>query len=217
MRCLILLNGRDCRGLSEKDRMFYIKKAEESDFIICADGGVNTAHALGIRPDLIIGDMDSAEAGILRSLPKDRIIIYPREKDRTDGWLALHKAVELGYDEILVSPGISSRPDHSIANIQMLLSVPKGISARIVEPDLEILVLEGEGKIWIKGEKGERISLLPLSEKVEGVRLSGLKYPMENGSFSVKGTNGISNEMLGNTAEISIKTGMLGIFHYKNR
>ncbi len=215
--CLILLNGRDCRELSEKDRMFYIKTAEESDFIICADGGVNTAHALGIRPDLVIGDMDSAEAGILENIPEDRIIRYPREKDRTDGWLALNKALELGYDEILVSMAISSIPDHALANIHMLLSVPKRIDARIVEPDMEIFVLEGKGKIQIKGENGERVSLIPLSEKVDGVRLSGLKYPMESDSFSVKWANGISNEMLGNTVEISIKTGMLGIFHYRNR
>ncbi len=41
-----------------------VKKAiapllQKSSFIVCADGGANKARELGIRPDVIIGDLDS--------------------------------------------------------------------------------------------------------------------------------------------------------------
>jgi len=95
MRCLIILNARDHRELSEKDAYFYRSMAERSDFVICADGGINTAKAAGIPVDLVVGDMDSAESEILSGIAPERLIKYPSEKDRTDGWLALQKAIEI--------------------------------------------------------------------------------------------------------------------------
>ena len=37
------------------------------DVIICADGGTRHALSLDVRPDLIIGDLDSADPGLYRS------------------------------------------------------------------------------------------------------------------------------------------------------
>jgi thiamine pyrophosphokinase len=39
---------------------------QPGDTVICADGGTRHALALGTRPDLIIGDLDSAESETVR-------------------------------------------------------------------------------------------------------------------------------------------------------
>src|SRR5262245_54656597 len=60
-----------CRELSSANgHLPDIDKARvllhQDDFIICADGGTRHALALNLRPNLIIGDMDSAEKGQLQ-------------------------------------------------------------------------------------------------------------------------------------------------------
>lgn len=209
MRCLIILNARD----SDKDGGFYRELAENSDIIICADGGVNLAVKIGIEPDILIGDLDSADPELLSSLESE-IIRYPADKDRTDGWLALRKAVEMGCDEIVITNAISDRIDHTLANIQMMLSVDADVI--ISEPDMELRVMDDRRKILkIHGKTGDRVSLIPISERVDGISLKGLKYAVENASFSIRDMNGISNEMVSESAEIGIKNGILMVVHYR--
>ncbi len=216
MRCLIFLNGGDPNGLGEKERVFYRNLAASSDTIICADGGLNIAASLDIEPDMVIGDMDSVRAELLERTDKKRIIRYPADKDRTDGRLALEYAIETGCSEIVISCAISRRMDHSLANIEMLASVPEGVSVRITEPDVEIFTLKGPDRRAINGKMGDRVSVLPLSERITGITLEGLKYPLRGGEFSIGGMNGISNVMTGKEAGVRIEKGIVGVFHYRH-
>jgi len=214
MRCLIVLNGMEGRTLTDEEKRFYRGLAERSDTVICADGGLNLAASLGIEPDMVIGDMDSADPEILKRLPAEKIRRYPPEKDLTDGRLALNHALEIGCDEITLTSALSDRMDHSLANIQMLLSVPEGVRAAISEPDVEVMAVKGPASVSLAGKRGERVSILPLSERVKGIELRGLKYELKNGEFAVGGMNGISNEMVGGRAEIKVEEGIIAIFHY---
>ena len=45
----------------------------KDDYVICADGGTRHALALDIKPDLIMGDMDSAEKGQLQKFRQDGV------------------------------------------------------------------------------------------------------------------------------------------------
>lgn len=53
-RCLIL-----CAGELDPKALEAVEKPEEC-YIIAADGGYLHARRLGLRPDLILGDFDSA-------------------------------------------------------------------------------------------------------------------------------------------------------------
>ena len=88
-RIIIFANGElpdlgKARALIQKD-----------DYIICADGGTRHALALDLRPDLIIGDMDSVEKGQLQSLKQAEVSIelFPHDKNETDLELAIQRAV----------------------------------------------------------------------------------------------------------------------------
>ena len=61
------------------------------DYIICADGGTRHALALGLKPHLVIGDMDSIDKEQWQKLKNAGVPIelFPRDKNETDLELAL--------------------------------------------------------------------------------------------------------------------------------
>ena len=61
-RILIFANG----ALPDLNRARRL--LQPNDYIICADGGTRHALALAVQPDLIIGDMDSADDRHLQEL-----------------------------------------------------------------------------------------------------------------------------------------------------
>ena len=81
------------------DPIFFKKKIAEigEALIIACDGGVRHLQKLGIKPDVIIGDMDSIEPAQLASYSAQgvKIIKYPANKDFTDTELALDYALNL--------------------------------------------------------------------------------------------------------------------------
>lgn len=69
---------------------------QPGDFIVACDAGYRNAARLGLQPDLIVGDFDSAPQ------PKtaQETIVLPHVKDDTDTQYAARWLLEQGYDEI---------------------------------------------------------------------------------------------------------------------
>ena len=91
--------------------------ADETDFIICADGGYKHATLLNREPDMVMGDFDS-----LGYIPENcEKLIFPSRKDESDMFLCVEKGFEKGYKRFVILGGLGGeRMDHSIANIQLL-------------------------------------------------------------------------------------------------
>jgi thiamine pyrophosphokinase len=92
------------------------------DMTYCADGGLRHAKAIGIVPDLIIGDFDSVVAALLSEyrglgVPTERL---PAEKDYTDTEMAVARAVRDGCRAILILGALGARIDHTYANLQLI-------------------------------------------------------------------------------------------------
>src|SRR5437763_100902 len=89
-------------------------------FVVAADGGAATALAFGYTPDVVIGDFDSIDSATLHYLQTNGVTIepYPRDKDQTDGQLALEHAF-LTKPEALFLLGFLGglRLDMAIANV----------------------------------------------------------------------------------------------------
>lgn len=66
------------------------------DFIVACDAGYRNAERLDLRPDLIVGDFDSAP----RPKAEHETIVLPHVKDDTDTQYAARWLLEHGYDEI---------------------------------------------------------------------------------------------------------------------
>ena len=186
------------------------------DLIIAADGGMTHCRALGIKPSIVIGDLDSLDPDYLKSLQTSgtEIISYPINKDQTDLELALHKAFDLGSDEILVLGALGARWDMTIANLFLSASPEfSKVTIRLIDGHQEIILLRGKGELTFKGKKGDILSIVPLGQDAYGVTLRGLEYPLKDDVLKFGATRGISNVLIDDTATVYLKKGLLLCIH----
>ncbi|WP_129596334.1 thiamine diphosphokinase [Anaerophilus nitritogenes] len=212
MRCVIVSNGDILHYESMKE------KIKDYDFLICADGGAKHLFRMNRIPHFIVGDLDSIDEEVKKYFQEKKVIFYkfPKEKDYTDTELAVEYALEKGATEILFLGVMGSRMDHTLANITLLVDLlKKGIKAKIINEQNAIIATNED--IEIEGELGEYLSIIPLSEKVEGITLKGLKYPLSNATIHIGSSVGISNEFEEKKALIEIKKGIILIIKAKDK
>jgi len=207
-RIIIFANG-DIPDLNQARALL-----RPDDFILCADGGTRHALALGLTPNLVIGDMDSIEKGQLKRLQESgvEIELFPRDKNETDLELAIHKAIELNPSEIIVAAALGGRMDQTLANISFLASsLHASRNIRLEDGVEEIFFCRDQ--VQVHGRSGELISLIPWGNPVHGIQTQGLKWSLNNETLYPEKTRGISNEMVSESASIKIESGLLLIIH----
>ena len=194
MRAVIIGNGtiRSYERIKE-----YIRK---DDFIICADGGINHAEKLGIRPDILIGDFDSSDPELLFN--DVGRIEYPSRKDFTDGELCVKYAVEHGYDEVLLLAMTGTRADHTLNNMLMLSQCRRGMA---IDEYNEIYYLKN--KIIRENKKGMTLSIIPVNGNITGITTKGLEYPLNNEALYFGESRGNSNVIISDYCEITVSGG----------
>lgn len=189
------------------------------DLIICADGGFDHALRLGVRPHLLLGDMDSINPGHLAIAREQGIEIttFPAEKDMTDSDLAIETAHQRGYREIVILGALGDRLDHSLANLLMMARwSERGLKLTLRDERNSAQVISDETLI-VRGAPGDYVSLIPLSAEVMGVTTSELKYPLNDATLCFGSTWGISNELHGPRAVVRCASGLLMVTVYHRR
>lgn len=184
------------------------------DHFICADGGTRHALALGLTPNLIIGDMDSIDKQQWQELKNAGVPIelFPRDKNETDLELALHRAIELEPQEIIIVGAFGGRLDQTFSNTVLLSDVRlSAVDVRLDDGLEEIFFCRHQRKVHGRG--GDIVSLIPWGNPVQGVQTQGLKWPLHNETLYPEKTRGISNEMTGRVASIKITSGLLLVIH----
>lgn len=174
---------------------------EGADLIIAADGGANHCIRLGIKPDVVIGDLDSATEENIVKL-SDSEIIKDTNQNKTDLQLAIELALRRGATSFLILGAIGTRLDHTLANLFTLATLE---NAEIRDEHNDVwFVTEG---ITILGKPNETVSVIAL-EETTGLTYHGLKWDVQNETVPF-GWVGTSNVMTGDEAKISIKSGKL--------
>ena len=184
------------------------------DYIICADGGTRHALALGLTPNLVIGDMDSVDKQQWQELENAGVPIelFPRDKNETDLELAINRAIELEPQEIIIVAALGGRLDQTFGNTTLLSDARlSAVDVRLDDGVEEIFFCRDQGEIH--GRSGDIVSLIPWGNPVQGVQTQGLKWPLHNETLYPEKTRGISNEMTGDIASIKIESGLLLVIH----
>lgn len=191
-------------------------------YVIAADGGLKFLLNHHMRPDFWIGDLDSLSEGD-DELPTDfwneihRIEHeqVPVEKDDTDMALAVAKAFELGYTDMMLYGGYGgARISHTLANIQLMHHyAKKGCNIRMMGDGIRMEVLWCGCKRFSAAMTGD-LSVICLSDKADGVKIQGLKYEYE-GSLTSEVALGISNSFIGQDALIEVQDGALLLIYEK--
>ncbi len=199
MRGIIFLGGEYTPG-------FVFRK---DDRIICSDGGAAHAHAQGVMPEIIIGDLDSLSDELVDYYRDNGVPfqIYSKEKDYTDGELALHYALNLdGLSEIILLGALGGRFDQELGHVQLLYQA-------MIKQSVQVSIQNGRETVYavnsvmqVTGLPGDTVSILPLENR-SNVTAFGLQYPVDNLDINLGCVQGISNVLVGNQAEIRVNKG----------
>jgi thiamine pyrophosphokinase len=202
------------------DTPFLRRMLGDPTLVVAADGGGENAAALGLMPDVLIGDFDSLSRERLSQLERQGIpvIRHPRDKDKTDGELAILYAVQRGADEIVILGALGGRIDHEIANL-LLLTRPelRYRETAIVDGWQAVRLLQGRDTMIVEGHPGDLLSLLPIGGDAKGIYTEGLKYSLQGGSLLMGPARGVSNEFVGYEARITLEEGMMWVVHIDRR
>ena len=199
------------------DPIFFKKKIAEigDSLIIVCDGGARHLQKLGIKPDVIIGDMDSIEPTQLASYSAQgvQIIKYPGNKDFTDTELALDYVLNWKPTAIYIWGALGGRLDHTLANVFLLCKGQKaGIKTYLIDEYCEAFIVDKEAA-FVDAE-GVTVSLFTFSPRVEGLSLSGFAYPLKDAVLTMGESLGVSNIINEAHAKISVRVGNLLVIRY---
>lgn len=207
MKVLLVAGG----AVEPESSMQFIKEWQP-DKIIGVDRGMEFLQRHNLTPDLLVGDFDSAcrktkEHYKTLGIPIEQ---YDPEKDATDTEIGVRAALKMGAAEITILGAIGTRLDHVLGNIQVLmLPLREGIEAYILDRHNRIRLLCKGITLDKEHMFGHYISFLPLTTKVEGLTLTGFKYPLEQYTLTSDNSLGISNEITAKKAEVSFQKGIL--------
>ena len=207
-RCLIITGGPIDLGFARS----YLS-GEGFDRVIAVDRGLNAAWTLGIVPDVIVGDFDSADPAALADFRRREHIVWEvhqPEKDDTDTELAIKRAAAMGAGYIVLLGATGGRLDHLLGNIHLLYPcLQRGVEACILDPGNKLYLIDGERRFKRREVWGTYISFLPLTEEVKGITLRGFKYPLTDKDIAIGTSLCISNELAADEAVITLQDGVL--------
>lgn len=192
-------------GAPHSDLAAQIKSVPKDAFIICADAGLSACRAVGLCPNLVVGDFDT-----LGAVPTGtfEVVALPSEKDCTDTFFACQEAVHRGFKQVDMYCAIGSRVDHTYANFLCLnYFLQQGVSA-VIHNTTTTAFLTDRCVMLTRGEF-RFLSLFPFLSEVTDLTLRGVKYPLTKHQLQRDSALCISNEFVEEQACIEFATGTL--------
>jgi thiamine pyrophosphokinase len=165
--------------------------------VIAADAGIGHARMLGIIPELWVGDFDSVPANLPENLAAVPKTVFPAEKDKTDGELAIAEALDRGATSLILAGAFGGkRADHAFLHL--------ALAVRMAETGVTVLLTSGAqegvpvlpGKAGFDYADGTLFSVLGFSD-LSGLTVTGAKWPLDHVEVAFGSSLTISNEVRG--------------------
>lgn len=202
----ILLAGE----LTATDRL---KSQIGNSRVIAADGGMVHAAALGVVPELWLGDFDSSEEALVAQYTDVPRQSHPVAKNATDGELAVNEAIRLGATDLVLVGGFGGQADHAFAHLMLLLQ----LKAR----GIQVMASSGHEEAWpllddsveVDVPPATRLSILPVSD-LERITIEGVRWPLADRDVVLGSTLTLSNEVETPPARVSVVAGKAIVLAY---
>lgn len=192
-----------------KDPERVKKVAARCELLIAADGGEKLLAGVGLKPDVVIGDMDSAAAEAKDTSPDGQRIVWPANKDKSDAELAVEYALEQGYDQVILLCAVGGRLDHTLGNVALAGKYPGRVA--LLDGDSTLVAVDRSEECVLHGQTGTLVSLIPFGYRAAKVWTSGLKYTLQHEELR-PGTHGLSNELSESEACVRVLEGVLLVY-----
>ncbi len=195
-RTLLLCNGEP------PSRTLLRALAHGADTIVAADGGANAALRAGIRPDVVIGDLDSLLPSTRRALRTARVIRV-RRQDNTDMEKALDFIARSGPTDVVIAAATGGRIDFTLGNLSVFWNYTRSLSMTFVGDGWSAFPA-GRRRI-VNAPAGTTVSLIPFGS-CSGITLRGLRYPLKDAVMRT-GEIGVSNVVRRSPCTIEVRRG----------
>lgn len=174
--------------------------------VVAADSGIRHAAALDVVPELWLGDFDSTDVGMIERNPDIERLVFPSDKDQTDGELAVEEAIARGASSVLLAGAFGGpRPDHAFLHLSMALSLmDRGVDTLLSSGGQEGVPLPHAPSSFDYAA-GTLFSILAFSD-LRGLTVRGAKWPLDHVVVSFGASLTLSNVVTGNLS-VSLSEG----------
>lgn len=192
------------------DHFMALYKQDVFDQVMAVDAGFAYLDELGVKPDLAIGDFDS-----LGYVPKARRVSrHPAHKDASDLELALQRAASREDDHLYIYGALGRRLDHTVANLQLFAYYAElGFDITVIDMNSALRVLVGPDAFELPRLESGIVSVFSATDRAIGVSERGLEYSLDDAELTNRTSLGLSNELIGQEAVISVAEGTLYVFY----
>lgn len=180
-----------------------------SDTVIAADGGLDYLLPRGIRPTLLVGDLDSLSSDAPSDIP---LVRHPVKKDETDMHLCYLEGVKTGEHDFVIIGGTGGRPDHTFANYSLLLHIVKDGNRAVMLDGKFAYTAVCNGRFRISAQElpnGKGISVFAIGGRASGVFITGLEYEVRDCTLECDFPLGVSNKSIGEDVSVTVGDGAL--------
>jgi thiamine pyrophosphokinase len=144
---------------------------------IAADSGMTHANLLQVAPELWVGDFDSSGTELEAAFQHVPRVVYPADKNATDGELAVEEALKRGATALVLVGGFGGQFDHMLAHGTMMLALAeKGVAVFTSSGHEEAYPLLGA--LRLNGlARGTRVSVIGMTV-LDSLSISGVRWPL---------------------------------------
>ncbi|MBB3384450.1 MULTISPECIES: thiamine diphosphokinase [unclassified Rhizobium] len=170
-----------------------LRAAVSGSRFIAADGGMRHALAIGVEPELWVGDFDSTPADLQGAFPNVPRQPYPAAKAATDGEIAVSEAIDRGATRLILAGAMGGeRSDHAIQHLFYGIQLAeKGFDVLLTSGDEEAVPLPS-GDLTLALPAGSLFSVLGFSD-LTGLFIDNARYPLRDFHLPFGASRTISN------------------------
>lgn len=186
-----------------------VRLASRADLLLAADGGANHLARVGLRPEAVVGDLDSIRPSVRRWVGESHVI-HRGDQETTDLDKTLAYAIdERGTTRVTVLALTGGRVDHAMENLALLARW--SAKATVDAWDGTTRIMPVTGALELSLQPGQTVSLVPLG-RCEGVRTAGLKWELAGEPLDLGERSGVSNVAVASTVSVACDRGALLVF-----
>jgi len=187
----------------------FVALVRRAALVLAADGGANHLARIGVRPDAVVGDLDSIRPEVRCWIGEERMVSRA-DQELTDLQKTLAYAFdERGAERVTVLAATAGRLDHALANLGVLGEWAGRGEVELRDGRQRVVAVAGARTLATF--PGQVVSLMPLG-RCGRVWTAGLRWRLDGEPLDPAGRTGVSNVAEADTIELRVEDGILLVF-----